>query len=112
METHGPCPRVVGGLLCAVHGDVLIAYGPPDFAAYAAFLPALAAYVAVDARAAVVGVLLSSRAIAAAVAATIDPHVMRRPVAIVADEPVVPSLGLLTLHLHRHQRHTCGKEQN
>ena len=90
MEAHGPRPGVVGGLLCAVHGKVLIAHGAPDVAG-AAFVAALTPHVAIDARPAVMGVLLPSRAIAAAVAATIDPSVVRRAVAVVADEPIVPS---------------------
>src|SRR5262245_13496766 len=112
MEAYGPRPGVVGGLLCAVHGKVLIAHGAPDVAAGAAFVAALTSHVAIDARPAVMGVLVPSRAIAAAIATTIDPSVVRRSIAVVADEPIVPSLGVLTLRLHRHQHHGGGKKRN
>ena len=114
VEAHGPGPRVVGGLLGAVHGEVLVAHGAPDIAAAdaAALVVAVAPHIAVDARGIAMMPRVLSLPIALAVAATVDAHVAGRSVIIVADHAIGPIPMILTLRLCRHQDRGGGEKQN
>src|SRR5207253_1318517 len=98
VEAHGPGPRVVGRLLGAVDGQVLVADCAADVAASdAALFLVFAPHIAVDARGIAIVPRVPSRPIAGAVAAAIDAGVAGRPVVVVADYAIGPIPIVLTL---------------